>query len=311
MVYSYPGGLYTAHHSYRYTGKRVTGIPATIGGKRVVSGTYRARGPGFIRRGEFKDGKEVSSRKVGKSSEKEILVSNKMGKTKVIVNYKKGKKNKKQGVIRKYIPATIQPKRKLVRFKTVNYGTIENASGALASWYISLLDITDPFGAGSNQQPLGYDQWKTLYKQGVVIGSKVTIRYHNRSTVSYMVGITPCSVNQGNTPLSNYEHYMEAKGTKARLLSPDIDHTTMFHKVSTKKHLGLRNLMDEISYHNTDLDAESGPNVDCFWHIWAQPQDQSSSTSNAGATSIQLVMTAEYIVLLHDPIVPSTRPTHA
>lgn len=238
----------------------------------------------------------------GLSSEKRnIGIEQQMAKYKY--KYKKAGKrgNRKRGIIKPKIPGAIAPRRKMIRARAVNYATFTNTSGALDQESIKMLDFADPFATGGAGQPLGYDQWKALYNKGVVIGSKVVVRFHNPSTVAVMVGITPVSDSAINTSFDNYEHYMEAKGTKTRVLSPDVDHVTMFTKYSTKKFYGLNDIMDDISYHVTDLASETGPAIDGRYRVWCQPMDQSSTPSAA----VQAVITAEYVILLHDPIVPS------
>lgn len=295
-----------------YTGKhKVEGIPATYRGSPVVTQYIRGRRGGRRFYGRIRGNKIDLRRGSAKPSENKILSKSNMG-TKIYMYKKKSKKNKKQrGIIRPYIPATIAPKKKLVRVKSSQYGTIDNTAGAVGRTLVNMFNICDPFSSASAQQPLGYDQWKALYNAAVVVGVKVVARIHNRSAVAVIAGITACNEDQGTTVLSNYEHYQEVKGTKSRLLSPDVDHTIIFMKVGTKRHVGVKNIMDEDEWHCLDLASETAPVRTAYFHLWAQPMDQSTALTDASSNSVQINYTVEYIVLLHDQIIPSTRPTHS
>lgn len=189
--------------------------------------------------------------------------------------------------------------------KVVKCQVVESANGltftagALNNLTIQGNSFDDPFGSGSTQQPLGYDQWKALYKKAKVLGCKVTYSVHNGSTGAVVVGITPCSKNQGTTALSNFEHYMEAPGTKYRILSPDVDKCTIVARRSTKKMLKINNVRD-ASEIEMGIDTETPPTDNYYFHVWAQPLDQTTAL-----TGVQTVYKVEYIVLLYDPIIPS------
>lgn len=302
MEYRYVHGPYTGKH-------KITGIPATYRGHPVVEGTIRGRRGGRRVYGTIRDRTIDLRRSSAKPPENKILVKDKMG-TKIYMYKKKSKKPKQRGIVRRYIPATLAPKRKLVRMKTSINATLQCTDGVIDKMSINMFNFQDPFSAFSTQQPLGFDQWKTLYNSAVVVGLKVVARIHNRSAVAIITGITACNETQGTGTLTNSNHYQETKGTKSRLLSPDVDHLTMFHKVGTKRHIGVKNLMDEDEFHCLDLANETAPQRTSYFHLWAQPIDQTTSLIDASSNSPQVNVTAEYIILLHDQIIPTTRPTH-
>lgn len=209
--------------------------------------------------------------------------------------YTKGKK-KRGGRIKKRIPRALAPRTKVVRVKATDYRNLAG-TGTIAVNYGQLNSVDDCFIGGSGQ-PLGYDQWKALYKKALVIGSKIIIKFHNRGTSACMVGIWPATLNQGQTTLTDYEYYMETAGCKSRLLSPEMDHTVVFHKASTKRHLKRKDIRDDDRLY-LDLITETPPTDLAYWHYWAQAVDQSS------AYAVDAVVTIEYIVLLTDPIIPA------
>lgn len=207
-------------------------------------------------------------------------------------------KRRRRGIIRRRIPRSVAPREKLIRVNAVVPPTLACTSGAIGVFALKMFDITDPFGTATNVQPLGYDQWKGLYNKAFVVGVKVVCRIHNKGTAAVMVGVTPMPESQANSGLSPFEHYMELAGTKSRLLSPDVDHCVLVSKIGTARHVGVRKLRDEDAFH-CDLDGEVAPTRDAWVHVWGQPIDK--TTTNP----LELVVTAEYLVRLYDPIIPA------
>lgn len=188
---------------------------------------------------------------------------------------------------------------KIVKFKTVDYALKTSTSGALAYWAYPIMDLLDPTGGHGTQQPLFFDQMTGLYHKAVVLGYKITVRFHNAGTVASMVGISPMPENQGNTGLTDYEHYMEHKGTKSKLLSPDVDHTVMWYSLNTRKFIGLKSLKDESAFHTTISGSTASPTRTPYMFVWSQPCDRTTTNS------VEYVGTIEMVVRLFDPIVPT------
>lgn len=216
------------------------------------------------------------------------------------MNKRKKNDDPKKGYKKQYIPRSVQPRKKMIRVKASNYWTIANTSGAMSQITCSGNSIYNPFHSGSTQQPLGFDQWAALYNYGTVVGSKVHVTIHNGSSSAIVYGIYPAQVAQQDTNLGNYEYYRELQGTKSRLLSPDMDHGYLSNTVSVKKHLSIKNPMDDDLIRTRLAGTPSDPTNEFFWHIFVQPADQASTTSG-----IDVIVEVEYLVILHDPIIPS------
>lgn len=208
------------------------------------------------------------------------------------------RKGKKRGIIRKFVPRTLAPKRKLIRCKAVETINLTSASGAIVVRHIQMNSIDDPFVGSGTGQPLGYDQYTALYEFAHVLASKVVVRVFNSGSTSILFGITPVGLNQGTTDLTDCEHYMELPNTRVRLFSPDVDHGIVANKISTKKFLGISKILDTNEY-RVNLTDETPPSKLAYWHLWMQSQDHATS---GGAT---VTVTVEYIVLLHDYKIPA------
>lgn len=211
--------------------------------------------------------------------------------------YKKSKKRTRRGRRRKYIPRAITTNTKLIKCKAVNYQNFTSA-GTISMAPVQLNSMDDPFSTLGTGQPLGYDQWKALYKSAFVVGTKLTIKAHNNGTVAAMLGTTPMKIPQGTSALANYEYYMELPNTKSRILSQDVDHVTWHHKVGVKRFLSIKDLRDD-DQSRIDLVNETAPTRLAYWHVWGQALDE------AGTLDLDVVITVEYLVLLTDPIIPA------
>lgn len=210
---------------------------------------------------------------------------------------KNNRKRRRRGMKRNYIPRAIQPKTKLVRLKATKYFQM-NSTTVVDKLTIQGNAFDDIFGVDHTLQPLGYDQWKALYKKAIVVGTKVRITAHNEAANSVFFGISAMSPNQGTTSLDNYEHYKEMPGTVSRILSPDMDHGVLTLKRSTKRHLSYRNIRDEDDL-EIDLVNETPPSKLYWIHAWCQATDVTT------ASAVEFVADVEYIILLKDPIVPA------
>lgn len=208
------------------------------------------------------------------------------------------KRRGRRGLIRRRIPRALVPREKTVRLRAVSVFDSTSTSGVLAMVPVNLFDITDPFAGSAANQPLGYDQLKTLWNKAFVMGVKVSIRAHNESTVGIAFGITPMPESQGSTALTTFPHYAELAATKFRILSPEVDHGILVHTINLGKFVGVKKPRYEDAFH-VDLDNETSPTRTAYYHIWTQPIDR-LATAN-----VELIITVEYLVRLFDPIVPA------
>lgn len=213
-------------------------------------------------------------------------------------------KKRRMGRLRRRIPRALVPSSKIVRLRAVDTVAHDfSASANLQGLAYSMFNILDPWGTHGSAQPLGLDQLSALYRRAVVVGCKIIVRVHNQSNVAMVVGITPMKESQGTTLLSGAEHYMEVAATKSRVLSPEMDHGILGHRIGTRKWVGVTNLKDESAFH-CDLVSVTSPTRDAYWHVWGQPLN-GGVTPTDGTDRLEYLITSEFLVRLWDPIVPS------
>lgn len=221
-------------------------------------------------------------------------------KSRKMVKQKRRRNRKRRSQRKRRIPRSLMPPSKVIRLKFSDYQSHNNSATAnLYANYVNGTSVIDPLLSASSQQPLGYDQWKALYKEAYVIGCKVKITCHNTATSSLIYGITPMQESQGTTALTDYEHYRELPGTVSRLLSPEMDHSILISKRSTKKMLHLKNIKDNDEVKH-DLVTETAPSRNYYFHVWTQPTNKTTALSS----NPELIYDIEYIILLTNPVVP-------
>lgn len=191
---------------------------------------------------------------------------------------------------RRGIPSAIGPNRIVRRFKFTDYQALTCTSGALGIVDVSANSLYDPLRSYSTQQPYGLDQWSNFYNKYCVIGVKIKVDFHNNGTPTLKCGVTALAPNQ-SASLGSYEAYMEAPRTTHCTLSSDVDHGTVVNKMSVKKMLNVKNLLDN---EGAVAAFSADPTLVPKFHIWAQPLDQTSTGS------AQAVISLEFIAVLLD-----------
>lgn len=215
------------------------------------------------------------------------------------LKYRKRKRQSKRRFKRRTRAVTLWPQSKLVRFKAVNQFTRTPAGGAIDNMTIDVGSLNDPFGGAGAELPLGLDQWSAMYSRYVVVGCKVWVRAHNvTSTGALTFGLTrlPPGDTTGRTSAS---HYLEMPGTVSKILSPDVDHANLVLSYSAKRHNRVKNIRDAKELHGTFSTTPGAPTVTTQMKLWTQDVN---ATDNG---TLEGFITAEYVVLLLDPILPA------
>lgn len=268
-----------------YKKPRITGIPATYRGQRVVQSTFRV---------------PASARS---APEDTVMVRNVRQRGASKAKMRRRRYRKRRSVRRRRIPSTLTTPTKLVRMVITFPTTLTATNAGIQTADISLFNVTDPLGALSTQQPTSLDQWGALYGKLVVVGMRLTCTYHNAGTVGVVCGITPVPDEySGSLSGNTWDYITEMPGTKYRFLSPEMDHTTMTAKYSAKRWMKIKDWKDnkdtiarrvDLGSTGTHTWTGSGLTND---HVAVWAALHSGTTS----TAVNVIVKCEYICMLWD-----------
>lgn len=203
----------------------------------------------------------------------------------------------RRGIRRISRAVTLWPRQKLVKMKLAFYYSTITGTGTIAATAVKANSLNDPTGSLSAQLPLGLDQWAAMYQKYVVVGSKIWARCHNVSgTGSMMYGIT---LKNTASTLNDYTYYLESPMTRAKMLSSDVDHSSVGISYNAKRFWHVRKFHDAEDQHGAFSTTPGDPTDIAYYHLWVH------DTSTSEAQTFEMVLTQEFYVLLFDPIVPA------
>lgn len=158
--------------------------------------------------------------------------------------------------------------------------------------------IYDPDFSGIGEQPLGHDQWATIYKRYRVLGSSIKVYYHNINDtatsahgVSLAVCLTDTSTNISDIatvheqPVGNYRMIGQSDGGESTGMLP----LKAISQATLKGDRGVR--------FDNDYSANFGasPTLDSYYHI---------ACKSEGATNVdvRIRVMIEYDVWIYDAV---------
>lgn len=148
--------------------------------------------------------------------------------------------------------------------------------------------IFDPDFTGAGHQPLGHDQWATLYNRYRVTKSKITVMWTNTSQQEQHYLLLPQNAN--TTP--GFTDAAESVGSKLGVISA-FDGRGNLTLTSTATTLGIKG--DRNLTNDKDLEALFGanPNTQWFWVL---------QVKSPGATAVdsRAFVKIEYTVEIFD-----------
>lgn len=190
----------------------------------------------------------------------------------------------------------VQPYSIVRKLKTVANFAIDTGAGVTREYY-KLNSAFDPSGSVSANQPLGFDQYTSLYNRYCVVNYAVKLEFVTTdNTHPIVVGHTPST---SSTALASFSHYKESPGTTSMVLTPDIDKGRLFTRGKIKPFLlprGGKYLTDD------DVNAlvTADPSKILYGHVWAQPMDTTSDPA-----TVRIIATIYQTVVFYDPVIPS------
>ena len=212
--------------------------------------------------------------------------------------YKKKKTYKKKKYVRKRRLRSMgvpngMPTQRLCKLRFANTGQLTSATGGLATASycangIFGCDIT----AAPAGQPMGFDQWASLFNHYVVLGSRITVEWAlpNQNHL-YVAGTY---LNDDNTLIySKFADFKQARKGTQRVLVNQRNCVTTSSNFSAKKFFNVKDIKD-----NTDRlggSITTNPSEQAVFVIYGQPMDGASNMS------CRYLVTIDYIVAWSEP----------
>lgn len=150
------------------------------------------------------------------------------------------------------------------------------AAGIAANHIFSANGMYDPNITGVGHQPRGFDEIMTLYDHFVVLGSKITVHAANTDSAQaqmYGISLRDTATFAGTSAIMDQQELGNSVTECLAPLgsAPNTGKLTM--QCNPLKFLG------KVGYNGSELkgSASANPAEQCYWHIWAQPINNTDS----------------------------------
>lgn len=210
---------------------------------------------------------------------------------------KKGKRSKSRYTSRKLVSMTVPSGMPVQRRACLRYHEalqVTSTSGILGYHVFRANSLFDPDLTGVGHQPMGYDQWASLFNHYIVLGAKLTCMWGETTTASGSNMVVGTYLAAGAASVySDYNSFIESrKGTHNIMVFPRKP-TYTSSKFSCRKFFNVIDPRDNLQRLGAAIDAD--PNEGAFFHVYAQSLDKSST--NTVIASIMI----EYLVEFSEP----------
>lgn len=160
---------------------------------------------------------------------------------------------------------------KLVYRQSVAFST----SGTLQDNVFRGNSLNDPDLTGAGGQPMGHDQWSSLYASYTVLGSKIEVTcIQNGGAAAYNArfGVTPINFSSvfGTSDFEVAEETVYSKVGTCVMGAAGIGQAQVRNYMSTAKLLGVVRPAVQIEDAYGAL-INANPTNTWFWHVWAYP----------------------------------------
>ena len=172
--------------------------------------------------------------------------------------------------------------------------TIDAAGGAAASHLFRANSLYDPNFTSTGHQPLGFDQWMSLYSKGVVLNSKIVVKALAPPSANVDIGVFGCALRGTNTSVIVTSELIEADRSSFACYARDVDlNQECSTQYSAKEFYSVKDPVDE-----DDLAFTAGADSakQAYYHVF---QGSINSTVNPIAVICQVLI--EYKVRLYEP----------
>lgn len=211
-------------------------------------------------------------------------------------HYKRKRKcNKKKRKYKKNYKLTVpngMPKTGRTKLRYVENLSLTGTTGAIATSMWRANSAYDPRYASGGHQPMGYDQWTTLFNHYVVVGSKITAKFQNSSDIpTTMCGIYLSA--DTTSVYSNWADFIEAdKGNYIQTSDSERSYVAT-EKFSCRRFFNLVDPKDGIGRVGAGIGND--PQEGAYFVIWIQAKDAASTST------VNVTILIEYIIDFSEP----------
>lgn len=157
---------------------------------------------------------------------------------------------------------------------------LQSTSGSLASTVYRANDLYDPWQSGVGTQPRGFDQLIEMYRNFIVLGSKIVADFSFGTGSSTSVAMT-CAVTlrDGTVAMSTPKDIIEHTRTKFKNITAEQDRIRVINKFSWRL-TGCSDPLDNNYLYGT---GSASPTEQFYYHVnaWC-PNNQSETVEFTG-----------------------------
>lgn len=203
-----------------------------------------------------------------------VRTTRKFYKKKYKRKFKKYVKRRKMKASLSKMPTMIVPDRVITKLRYNHNFSMSTVANVAKLQAYRMNSCYDPDFTNIGGQPMGFDQWATLFSRYKVYGSKITVKTHNMNNgVASLCRICLLPTLQSaalGTDMAEVIEQPYAKNTIQGWYQPAY----LKHYMTVEKILGLNKKTVEIE---TGFSAVTGenPGNEAFWHLYIQSADPS------------------------------------
>lgn len=193
--------------------------------------------------------------------------------------------------IRRY-PLPLKLKRTL-RYMETSVGLNPGVAGSAADYVFSANGMYDPNITGIGHQPIGFDQYMSLYEHFTVIGAKISVVFQNTET-TYLawcgIAVRPAAtaIVDGQTTMENGMCVVKAFDKAGTTNSFGM----LTYPLSIGKYMGRKSILSEDDFRGT---SGANPAEQVYFHVFAFP----NNAQDIGQITAHVVI--DYIAVFTEP----------
>lgn len=187
------------------------------------------------------------------------------------------------------------PTQRRATLRYATQSTLTSTSGTMSSHLFRANSVFDPDYTSTGHQPMGFDQWASLFNHYVVVGAKITctVLSDNVTASPFVIGVY-LSDDIG-LPYTNWYGFKEARKGTQRFFNGGAQNTraqTVSSFYGAKKFYNIKDIrdnFDRIGSLNT-----GNPSDGAYFVVYHQQVNSTSDAKN-------IMVTIDYIVDFSEP----------